>query len=74
MSDNVQAAKATLTCNKCGHVIPPPSKPTTDDTLIVCPACGANLGRWGDVKNEIANAVTKAVVDEMFKGTEFKPE
>jgi DNA-directed RNA polymerase subunit RPC12/RpoP len=74
MIDNVQKAEATLTCNRCGHVVPPPTKPMTDDMLIVCPACGANLGRWGDVKNKIASAVTNAAVGEMFRGTQSKPE
>jgi predicted nucleic acid-binding Zn ribbon protein len=49
-------------------------KSTSDDTLIICPACGANLGRWGDAKSEIGKAAAKTIVDEMLKGTGFKLE
>jgi DNA-directed RNA polymerase subunit RPC12/RpoP len=51
MSDNIQRAEATLKCKRCGHAVPPLAESTSDDTLITCPACGANLGRWGDAKN-----------------------
>jgi DNA-directed RNA polymerase subunit RPC12/RpoP len=53
MSDNIQKAESTLKCTRCGHAVPLPAESTSDDTLIVCPACGANLGRWGDTKKEI---------------------
>ena len=50
---NVQKAEATLKCTRCGHSVPPPANSTSDETLIVCPACGANLGSWGDAEKEI---------------------
>jgi DNA-directed RNA polymerase subunit RPC12/RpoP len=50
MSNNVQKPAASLSCSNCGHAIPLPSASTSDDTLVICPACGSNLGRWGDVK------------------------
>jgi DNA-directed RNA polymerase subunit RPC12/RpoP len=74
MSDNIQKAEATLRCTRCGHAVPPPAESTSDDTLIICPACGANLGRWGDAKSEIGKAAAKTIVDEMLKGTGFKLE
>ena len=51
---NIQKAEATLKCTRCGHSVPPPAESTSDDTLIICPACGANLGSWGDAKKEIS--------------------
>ena len=53
MSD-IQKAEATLKCTRCGHAVPPPAESTSDETLIICPACGANLGSWGDAKKAIA--------------------
>jgi DNA-directed RNA polymerase subunit RPC12/RpoP len=50
MSDNMQKPATSLSCSNCGHAIPPPAASTRDDTLVICPACGSNLGRWGDVK------------------------
>jgi hypothetical protein len=50
MSDNLQKPAANLSCSKCGHAVPAPAASTRDDTLVICPACGANLGRWGEVK------------------------
>jgi DNA-directed RNA polymerase subunit RPC12/RpoP len=50
MSDNAQKPATSLSCSNCGHPIPPPAASMSDDTLVICPACGANLGRWGDVK------------------------
>jgi DNA-directed RNA polymerase subunit RPC12/RpoP len=50
MSDDTQKAEATLKCTRCGHAVPLPAEATNDGTLIICPACGANLGRWGDVR------------------------
>jgi hypothetical protein len=54
MTDNIQKAEATLQCTKCSHSVPRPSESTSGETLIICPACGANLGSWGDAKKEIA--------------------
>jgi uncharacterized C2H2 Zn-finger protein len=53
---NVRNADGTLKCTRCGHSVPPPAESTSDETLIVCPACGANLGSWGDTKKEIGSA------------------
>jgi DNA-directed RNA polymerase subunit RPC12/RpoP len=47
---NIQNAEATLKCTKCGHFVPPRSESTSDETLIICPACGADLGTWGETK------------------------
>jgi DNA-directed RNA polymerase subunit RPC12/RpoP len=52
MSD-IQKAEAALKCTRCGHSVPPPAESTSDETLIICPACGANLGY---AKSEIAKA------------------
>jgi DNA-directed RNA polymerase subunit RPC12/RpoP len=60
-------AEATLRCARCGHAIPAPVESTSDDTLVICPACGTSFGRWGDVRNEIGAAAAKAVMDEIFK-------
>jgi DNA-directed RNA polymerase subunit RPC12/RpoP len=49
MSD-IQKAEVTLKCTKCGHLVPSPSEATSDDTLVICPACGADLGTWGEAK------------------------
>jgi DNA-directed RNA polymerase subunit RPC12/RpoP len=57
---NVQTTEATLKCTKCGHSVPRPAESTSDATLIVCPACGANLGSWGDAKKEIGSASASA--------------
>jgi DNA-directed RNA polymerase subunit RPC12/RpoP len=48
--DNVQKPAQSLSCSNCGHAVPLPAASTSDDTLVICPACGADLGRWGDVK------------------------
>jgi DNA-directed RNA polymerase subunit RPC12/RpoP len=53
---NAQNADGTLKCTRCGHSVPPPAESTSDETLIVCPACGANLGSRGDTKKEIGSA------------------
>jgi hypothetical protein len=50
MSDNVQKPAQRLSCSNCGHAVPLPAASTSNDTLVICPACGADLGRWGDVK------------------------
>jgi Zn finger protein HypA/HybF involved in hydrogenase expression len=50
---NVQNAEVTLKCTKCSHLVPPPSEATSDETLVICPACGANLGTWGEAKKAI---------------------
>jgi DNA-directed RNA polymerase subunit RPC12/RpoP len=54
MTNNIQRAEATLKCAKCSHSVPRPLESTSDETLIICPACGANLGSWGDAKKAIA--------------------
>jgi DNA-directed RNA polymerase subunit RPC12/RpoP len=54
---NVQKAEATLKCIRCGHSVPRPAELTSDETLVVCPACGANLGSWGDAKKEIGKTL-----------------
>ena len=50
MSDNVQKPAQSLSCPNCAHAVPWTAASTTDDTLVICPACGADLGRWGEVK------------------------
>jgi DNA-directed RNA polymerase subunit RPC12/RpoP len=50
MSDNAQKLAQSLSCSNCGHAVPLPAASTSNDTLVICPACGADLGRWGDVK------------------------
>ena len=49
MSD-IQKVEVALKCTKCGHLVPSPSESTSDDTLVICPACGADLGTWGEAK------------------------
>ena len=53
----VQMAEATLKCTRCGHSVPRPAESTGDETLVVCPACGANVGSWGDAKKEIGKTL-----------------
>jgi DNA-directed RNA polymerase subunit RPC12/RpoP len=67
MSDDIQKAGVTLTCTRCGHAVPDPADSTSDDTLVICPACGTSFGRWGEVRNETGAAAAKAVMDEIFK-------
>jgi DNA-directed RNA polymerase subunit RPC12/RpoP len=50
---NIQNAEVTLKCTKCGHLVPPPSESTSDETLVICPACGADLGTWGEAKKAL---------------------
>ena len=57
---NVQNAEATLKCTRCGHSVPLAAESTSDETLIVCPACGANLGSWGDTKKHVGSAPASA--------------
>jgi DNA-directed RNA polymerase subunit RPC12/RpoP len=52
MSD-IPKAELTLKCTKCGHLVPSPSESTSDDTLVICPACGADLGTWGEAKRSV---------------------
>jgi DNA-directed RNA polymerase subunit RPC12/RpoP len=49
MSD-IPKVEVALKCTKCGHHVPSPSESTSDDTLVICPACGADLGTWGEAK------------------------
>ena len=53
----VQMAEATLKCTRCGHSVPRPAESTSDETLVVCPACGANIGSWGDAKKELGKTL-----------------
>jgi predicted nucleic acid-binding Zn ribbon protein len=51
---------APLRCPKCGSnkfVVPDHS---TNDSLVTCADCGAEIGRWGDVRVGILEEV-KAV-------------
>jgi len=66
LSDDIQRAGITLTCTRCGHAIPSADS-ISDDTLVICPACGKSFGRWGDVRNEMGAAAARAVMDEIFK-------
>ena len=47
MTDQERSRKQPLRCTRCGHSVPPPAESTSDGILIVCPACGANLGVMG---------------------------
>jgi hypothetical protein len=51
--NDFQRAEVTLKCTKCGHLVPTPSEATSDETLVICPACGADLGTWGEAKKAL---------------------
>ncbi len=40
-------------CGKCGEkALLAEGDTLTDDSIVSCTACGANVGRWGDVKQQ----------------------
>ena len=42
--------RPSLTCRKCsGNKLIVPDH-STDDSLVTCAGCGAEIGRWGDVR------------------------
>lgn len=48
-------------CGKCGPTTLEVSDPVTDDSTTKCKSCGAEFGRWGDVKAK----ATKVVADKI---------
>ena len=71
----------TFECQKCGgKKLELPDDPT-DDSIAKCTSCGAEFGRWGDIREAAANAVGEAAVKSMrkslkeaFKDSGFKLE
>ncbi len=40
-------------CGKCGEkALRAEGDTLTEDSIVSCTACGANVGRWGDVKQQ----------------------
>ncbi len=68
MSKDTIEAKATLSCMKCGHQgVSVPENPT-DGSLITCPACGAELSTYGQLKAKIESSAVDTV-REKFEQT-----
>lgn len=56
----------TFTCQACGTTSTTLSLPEnpTDDSIATCKNCGAEVGRYGDIKSH----AKKAAVDALRKG------
>lgn len=44
-----------LDCKSCGTIYLDIPQGATDDTLIRCSSCGAALGTWGDLQDDLAD-------------------
>lgn len=65
-------AEAAFECQTChGTVFKLPDVPA-DDSIAKCKTCGAQFGRWGDLKEMAAEAAVKTALGEAIKGTGFK--
>jgi ribosomal protein S27E len=80
MTEEFLNLKITPSCGKCGHngiVIP---DDPTDDSVITCESCGAEIGTHGQFQAHVQQLAADTVRDEMsnilkdtFKGsTNFK--
>jgi hypothetical protein len=47
----------------CGARVSWDDESTTEDTILVCKDCGANLGTYGDFKNKAVDMVRDQVRD-----------
>ena len=59
-------------CSKCGKTTLEVSEPVTDNSTVKCKSCGAEFGRWRDVKAKATKVVAdkvKADFKKAFKGT-----
>jgi uncharacterized Zn finger protein len=58
-------------CSKCGKTTLEVSEPVTDNSTVKCKSCGAEFGRWRDVKAKATKVVAdkvKADFKKAFKG------
>ncbi|ALK09512.1 hypothetical protein [Blastochloris viridis] len=55
--------KITATCTKC-NVELSVANIDDDNSLVVCPQCGTEFGKWGEVKTKL-----KAMLADKFKDT-----
>lgn len=64
-----------LRCAKCGSKALVAESNLTDDSIIICAACGTEIGRWGDVRQQALKAsaeeIKKRLKDEF--GDSFDP-
>jgi hypothetical protein len=44
--------EVTFECQYCGGVVLALPEEYTDDSIAQCNDCGADIGRWGDIKAE----------------------
>lgn len=61
----------TFTCSKCGPTVLELPDDHTDDSIAKCKICGAEFGRFGDIKAKAVETVKAEVVGQFkdaFKG------
>jgi hypothetical protein len=51
-------------CGGCGERVSWPDD-ATEETLLICKNCGADLGTYGDFKNKAVETVKRRLVDIM---------
>lgn len=60
--------EVTFTCQECGGTVLNLPDDYTDDSIAECKDCGAEFGRWGDIKDK-AMGLAKDRVSTMLKDT-----
>ena len=66
-------AVATIECQVCHQAngVELPGSPT-DDSIARCRACGADFGRWGDIKDAAARIIaTRTLLRRVLSGSVF---
>ena len=55
--------EVTFECQYCGGVVLALPEEYTDDSIAQCNDCGADIGRWGDIKAEARKKALRASDD-----------
>jgi predicted nucleic acid-binding Zn ribbon protein len=67
MSNDKIAVSISLSCKKCGNAsISLPDDPS-EDAIIKCPACGADLGSRGQLNAKIREGAATTVREDLRK-------
>jgi hypothetical protein len=65
-----------IRCGKCGEKsLEASGDVLTDESIVTCKACGATVGKWGDVKQQALEASGKEIKKRLKDalGDSFKP-
>ena len=58
-----------LDCKKCGTIQMRVPKDATEETIIHCSNCGANLGAWGELQDDFNKQISDAASLDLNHGT-----